>query len=112
MKAIELTVGERMKALEILNTFKGNMETLADIIADAKKLNISEEEWKAVERVVTPTSDGKENWRWDEEKAEPAKIEIELSTQKFLVDKIKEKNDKGEIEISDSNLVTLYAKLK
>lgn len=113
---IKLNISERLYALAQLNQFKGNLETLSDVLEDVKKFRITDEEWTKADRQITTTagSDGKPitNWLWNDEKGGELEIETNKSTKDYLVGKLKEANDKGEFTFQDRAAITLYNKLE
>lgn len=112
-KTISMTLGERVKALEIFNAFKGSLVTMKSLLDDVKPIAISDEEWKEANLVKTPAKNASgedvETWKWDE----LVKKDITLSPESvdYLKAKIKEKSDAGEITLADVALSTLEAKL-
>lgn len=109
MKVV-LNLGERIAALKIFDDFKGNLSTLAVLIDDVKLFTVSEDEWKKAELVKTPTKEGQETWSWKENVEK--EIEIQKESLAYLVAKIKEKSDAGEITLADIPLMSLEKKLK
>jgi len=112
---IKLTISERLYALALLNQFKGNLDTLVDILEDVKGLRITDEEWEKAEKQVNPgiDNDGNPNttWTWNDEKGGEKEIEIAKTTKDYLAEKIKEANDKGLFTIQDKAALTLREKL-
>ena len=111
-KKIILTISERLASLEILNAFKGNLQTMAVILEDIKQFPISDEEWKKAERKETKVG-AETQWFWDDDKGDKKEIELQESTVDYLKNVIKEKDEKGEITLSsiDRALATLNKKL-
>lgn len=109
-QTVNLTIGERLSSLKILNAFKGNLDTLAVLLEDVKQFTVTDEEWTEAELVKTANPDGTENWKWNEEKA-LKDIVLQPATSNFIKDEIKKKSDAGEITIADINLSTLNKKL-
>ena len=109
-KSIELTVGERMAALRILNAFKGDTLTLKAILEDVKQFPVSEEEWKEAELVKTKAEGDLENWQWNDKKV-IKEVTVQNETSKYLKDEIKKKSDALEITVADAPLITLGDKL-
>ena len=107
---LALSIGERLAALKIFDDFKGNLSTLAVLIDDVKLFTITEEEWKKAELVKTPVKDGQETWNWKEN--EPKEIEMQKESLAYLLAKIKEKSDDGEMTLADISLMSLEKKLK
>ena len=110
-----LSVSERLYSLVLLNQFKGNLEILTDILEDIKGFRITEKEWeKANKQINTVTSeDGKPitSWTWDDIKGGEKEIEITKSTRDYLIEKIKEANDKGQFTLQDHAAISLNSKL-
>jgi len=115
IKIINLTISERLYALSLLNQFKGDLETLTGILDDIKIFRIDDEEWeKANKKVNTIINDeGKPvtTWTWDDDKLGEKEIKIDRLTKDYLVNKIKEANDKGQLTIQDRAAITLSKKL-
>jgi hypothetical protein len=109
-KTLNLTIGERVKALAILDGFKGSLATLATLLEDVKNFAISEEEWTAANLVKTPQADGTVTWKWDDTGEKP--IEAQAATITFLKDEIKKKSDANEITLADVSLISLDKKLQ
>lgn len=115
-KTFELTIGERQRALMVLNTMRVNVETYGYVLEDGKVLAISEEEWQkaGLVRKVTnpeaPKEEQKENWSWNEPD-EQKKCELHSASIDFLVKYTKEKSDANDIGLDEGPLVTLYQKL-
>jgi len=110
-----LNISERLYALALLNQFKGNIETMVDILEDVKGFKISDDDWVKAEKQVVPTTDKDGNpassWQWNDEKGGDKEIEIAKSTKDYLTAKIKELNDKGELTFQDRAVITLSGKL-
>jgi len=111
-----LTVSERIYALALLNQFKGNLETLIDVIEDVKGFRMTDEEWAKADKQVNTVmgEDGKPitSWTWNDEKGGEKGIEITKATKDFLTEKIKEANDKGQFTFQDRAAITLSDKLE
>lgn len=115
MAKLSLTISERVYAIALLNQFKGNIDTLVDILDDIKVTRITEEEWEKAEKKVN-TSVGEEgqpvtSWTWNDEKGGEKEIEVSKSTKEYLVGKIKELDDKGQLTLQDRAAITLLGKL-
>lgn len=109
-KTLSLTIGERVKALGILDGFKGSLATLATLLEDVKQFVVTDEEWTAADLVKTPTPDGKETWKWNESAPEK-EVTIQAPTVDVLKADIKTKSDANELTIADVALVSLDKKL-
>lgn len=109
-KTLNLTIGERIKALAILDSFKGSLATLAVLLEDVKDFAVSEEEWTAANLVKTPQADGTVTWKWDDVGAKDVKAQ--KATVDFLLDEIKKKSDANEITLADVSLISLDKKLR
>ena len=110
-KTVNLTIGERLGALKLLDQFKGGMATLRVILDDVKQFPITEEEWKTANLVKTPQQDGTENWKWEEDKV-MKDITLQPETAAYLTASIKAKSDANEISLQDVALSTLETKLQ
>lgn len=111
-KTLSLNISERLSALAILNSFKGDLDKLSFILEDIKLFGISEEEWEAAGKTQTPV-EGKEGTyqlQWDNEKGGLKDITVNLVTSDFIKSFIKEKSDKGELGIEDNWYLTLFEK--
>ena len=111
-KTVNLTLGERLGALKLLDQFKGGMATLRVILEDVKQFPITDDEWKAANLVKSPAGDGTENWKWDDLPASNKEITIQPETAAYLAAAIKAKSDAGDISLADVALSTLETKLQ
>ena len=113
---LKLNISERLYSLALLNQFKGNLETLVDVLEDIKKFRISDEEWEKAERKITTTTDEKgqpvTSWNWDDEKGGEKEIKIAKEVKDYLTEKIREINDKGEFTLRDKAALLLSEKLE
>ena len=113
---LSLTVSERIYSLALLNQFKGNLETLIDIMEDIKGFRMTDEEWTKVDKQVNTVmgENGKPitSWTWDDAKGGEKEIEITKTTKDYLSEKIKESNDKGLFTLQDRAVLTLRDKLE
>lgn len=120
-KTFSLTIGERMRALSILSTFKGSIDTHAYAMDDAKILSIQKEEWDAAGLTKNPTDEemalldietrSKTNQTLTWNDAALKDITLRTSTVDFMVKTIKSKSDNNDIGLDEGSLVTLYKKL-
>jgi hypothetical protein len=121
MKTIEITIGERVVAINILNAGKFDNRQLAYVLEDIKKLAVTPEEWEqsnlkktpsdeelnglsAEERAKTP-----QTWKWDETVTK--QVELSQETVDYLKGAIKQKSDAKELTLQDAAVVTLDKKL-
>ena len=115
-KIIKLTTSERVYALAILNQFKGTLDTLVDVMEDIKEVRISEDEWTKADKKVNTVmgEDGKPitSWTWDDEKGGEKEVAVSKETEKYLLDKINELDEKGELTLQDRAAITLKKKLE
>jgi hypothetical protein len=113
---ISLIVSERIYALALLNQFKGNLETLVDVLEDIKEFRMTEEDWERADKQVNTVigDDGKPitSWTWNDEKGGEKEIEITNATKDYLIGRIKEANDKEEFSLQDKAAITLSEKLE
>ena len=114
---ITLTIGERLAALKIFDSFKGNISELATILDDVKRLAINKEDWDKAGRKIIRSKDAEgkdaESWQWNEEdKATYKEVELGSESVSYLLKSIKERSDKGEITLTDGALISLQKKLK
>jgi hypothetical protein len=111
----KLNLSERLYALNILNQFKGNTETLVDVLEDVKNLSIEEAEWEMAERKINNFvgEDGKPGttWAWNDEKGGEKEIEFKKKTSEYLKAKIEEMDKAGEFTFQDKAVITLKEKL-
>lgn len=112
----KFNISERVRLISIINEFKGNLETLSAIMDDIKKVRITDEEWKKAdmvkEQLKNERGEDVEQLRWNDEKGGEKEVELEKDTVKYLQDKIKEKDNAGDITLADIVLVSLNKKLK
>lgn len=115
LKTISLDISERLAALAILNTFKGGLDKLAVILEDIKQFSITDEEWVKAERKIEATPSKEDpnasQWSWSNEKGGNKDIVLQEGTAEYLKQVIKERDEKGELSLSDKSLVTLNQKL-
>lgn len=120
-KEINLTIGERVAAIGLLNAGTYNSSTLAFVFDDIKKLAMTDEDWTEAGLTKAPTDEAlaamsdeerrgvNQTWRWNEKNKD---IELGGETIKALVDGINKKSDAQELTIQDGALVTLLKKLE
>lgn len=109
---ITLTISERVRALSVLNAFKGSLEHLAIILEDIKQFTVTDEEFVQAERVIMPADEnGNVQWTWNDEKGPQKEIALNAVTFAYLHDTIKERSEKGEFSLSDRPFITLFEKL-
>jgi len=127
MKTVNLTIGERMKALELLNpnSSKFDLPTLKSVLDDVKNIAVLEDEEK--EKTTKALQDGTDVRKMtpEEIKALPAgtqvflkwddaylkEIQLDQLTVGALVAIIKQKSDAKELGLGDGTVVTLDKKL-
>ncbi len=127
-KTIQITIDEIRAVNPILKEFKGDLVELAAVIDDAKKLVVTEEDFKAANLVKSPTDEelkahfdalsdedkkafkGEQRLTWDP--AWTKEVILDGAVVAYIVAKIKEKNDKKEITLSDTALISLNTKLQ
>lgn len=112
LKTVNLTLGERLGALKLLDQFKGGMAALRVILEDVKQFPITDEEWKTANLVKSPAGDGSENWKWDDLPVSNKEITVQPETAAYLTSAIKAKSDAGDISLADVALSTLETKLQ
>jgi len=119
MKTIKLNLSERVFAIDLLNQYKGDHETLAFVLNDIKEFAITDEEWEKGERIIKNKLDkeGKiesSDWSWDDAKGGEKEIKVSDKVVEYLIKKIDEK-DKGEgfsiIKTIDRAVISLVKKL-
>jgi len=108
---LQLNISERINALSVLNSFKGNLDKLAIVLDDIKGFPVTDEEWALAERTTEPLADGNVQWRWNDEKGGLKSIEVDKVTVEYLKQVINEKNEKGDFGLSDKPFITLLEKL-
>lgn len=112
LKAISLTISERIAALAILNAFKGSLDKVAVVLEDIKQLPVTAEDWAKAEKTEVKNDKGEVvSWNWDNEKGGEKMITFQEATADFIRSDIKEKNDKGEFSLADRAILTLKEKL-
>lgn len=117
MKKFKFTISERVKGLiPLLNSFKGNLDTLSSIMDDVKKIRVTDEEWTKAEMKQTTGKNEKgedvTQLEWNDDKGGEKEIELEKETVRFLLETIEKKDKDGEITLNDIVLVSLRNKLK
>ena len=114
-KILSLDISERLAALAILNTFKGALDKLAVVLEDIKQFGVTDEDWTKAERKIEPTPTKEDpnavQWTWSNEKGGNKDVSLQEGTVEYLKQVIKERNDKGELTLSDKSLITLNQKL-
>ena len=111
MKTLNLTISERIRALALLNAFKGSLEQLAVIVEDIKQFSISDAEWEQAERVITDNGDGTQRMTWKDENVPEKEITLQPVTLEYLRKTIAELDEKGEFSLTDQPFITLFSKL-
>lgn len=116
-KEISFSINERVALSKLLNTFNGTSTQLALFLDDMKQVAMTDAEWESAELKKTPiiADDGKptgqENWNW-QNKPELAKaITLTPDVTLWVLNKIKEKDEKGEFTMADTDLLTIKTKL-
>lgn len=113
---MKFTISERVRLIAMLNEYKGNLDTLAIVMDDLKKIRITEEEWTKAEMrketIKNEKGEEVEQLRWNDEKGVEKEIDLDKDTLKFLKAKIEEKDKAGEFTIQDLILVSISNKLK
>lgn len=108
---ISLNISERLYVLALLNQFKGDLDKLAIVLDDIKQYPVADAEWEKAERKITKTSDGGDQWIWDDKKGGEKEIDINKVVADYLRTTIKGKSDKGELGLPDKALISLDKKL-
>lgn len=124
MAEYSLTLGERLAAKGLFDSFKGSTTALAAVIDDVKAILITQAEWDTANLVKTPTDEeikklreagNNENiqqaFQWKEEGSEKV-VALSQEGASYLTGKIKEKNDAGEFGFADVAVISLSEKLK
>ena len=135
MHKVSFTISERIEALKILNDFKGNLELLNVVLKDVDKFTVLDEEWEGAERkcvidgkVITKSEldemmdkarEEKDEkmlsktyqLTWSDEKGGEKEIELSDKTVTYLLEKVKERNDKGDLGFRDKSLISVKEKL-
>lgn len=109
--SFQFTIGERIAALKIFDSFKGSLSVLSVLLEDVKQFTVSTEEWEQAERKIDKNADGTENWNWNDEKV-VKEINLQSESAQFLKDEIKKKSDAGEVTLKDIALVNISKKLE
>src|SRR3990167_11344018 len=111
-KTAKLKFGDRDHAITLLNAFKGDMETLAAIVDDIKKIRITDEDKTMAKWTVTPIEDGKANLTWENELLPEIEVELEKETVKYLMDTVEKKSKDNEFTPADMGIMDLYNIIK
>lgn len=122
-QTISVSVGERVAALKVFNSFKGgSIQIMKALLDDVKQLPVTDEEWKEANLVKTPTDEEvaamppagravvQQQWKWDE--TVKKEITLQPETVDYLKAVVKEKSEAGLITFEDVALVSLDEKLK
>ncbi len=122
MKTVkQLTIGERLAAINLLNAGKFNNSTLAVVLEDIRKFSMTEEDWTAANLVKTPTDEevaalspeerkvSSQTWKWDETLFKD--VELEQGTVDALKSAIQERSDSNSLTLQDGPLLSLQKKL-
>jgi hypothetical protein len=110
-KVYKLDISERLYALRILNTVKGDAVTLSAVLQDVRQLVVTDEEFTAAKRTETDLGDGNKQWQWENEGSEKD-VTFEPETKDYLLKDITEKSEKKELTVEDKAALTLMDKLK
>ncbi len=117
-KEITITISERVAIAKILNGFKGDLTVLSLLLEDIKKIAITEEEWTKAELKKTPIlnehgeATGQESWNWQDKEELNKTVELAPDTALYILNQIKEKEEKKEITMADISLITIKEKLQ
>ena len=109
MKAIELSLLDRLTLINLLDQFKtvggftSNMEKLAHMLDDVKQVGLSEEEKTAAK--VVQDSENPALIRFDAAYDGKKTVEFNDSTVDFVRAFLKDKDEKGEVTVADRNLI-------
>lgn len=109
-KTFTLSIQERTVSLRLMNEVKANIETLAFLLEDAKKLAITDDEWTESKRVITTNADQSTTWNWDDTIV-MKEVELAQQTVDALHAKIQEKSSGNELTIQDIAVIELDKKL-
>ena len=86
---IKLNVGERKIVEDILNTYKGDIMGLSNLVLDAPAIKVEDKEWEKVERKITPVvlPDGSKGtqWNWNIKKDFEKEVEMNDTTKNFIL---------------------------
>lgn len=115
-KKVLLNTSERVHCVTILNQFKGELETLGQVLEDLKEIGLTDEDkivcdWMEVKDDVKDP--GKTTgFKWDDEKGGEKEVAFQDKTLEYVRSFIKEKNEKGEFTTQDRPIIQLSEKLK
>ena len=113
-KKIVLTIAERFTLTGILDSYKGGMTGLASILNDIKEVIVSEDEKKAMNFRIEPENpkEGEvQKFKWDQP-APDKEVSFEQPTLDYVLQFIKDKDEKGEVTLSDIALLSLKEKIE
>lgn len=112
---LTLTVEERIKIIDFLNSFKGSIAENVTMMEDVKKIMIGEEEAKEIELKNESKTEGEKTFTWttwSKEKAQDKEIELSTVVIDFVKKQIEEKDAKKEFTAMDTAIFKLYDKIK
>jgi hypothetical protein len=126
-KTIKITIDEIRAINPILRLFTGDILEVASVLDDVKKLVVTDADWIEAKLVKTPTDeqvraqvdalpeDQKKTFQTEQRLTwDPAwekEVSLDGAVVAYLVAKIKEKNDKKEITLNDTALISINKKL-
>lgn len=111
-KTVGLSITERLKALEMLNGFKGSLERVAVILEDIKQFTVTKDEWVEVDGSIDQNGNQLSyNWKIENEKPEGKEINLQDVTVDYLREEIKRRNNAGEFGVMDIAFLSLLEKL-
>lgn len=103
---MKLNIKNRVKLLDILNSYKGTLDGLAVVLDDLKLIRFSDEENKEFEIKITGNS-----INWNPKKEKEKEVILSKITIDWVNKFIEDKNAKGEITVDDIELIDLKDKL-
>jgi len=103
---MKLNIKNRVKLLDILNSYKGTLDGLAVVLDDLKEIRFSDEENKDFEIKIEGNA-----VNWNPKKEKEKEVTVSKITTDWVNKFIGDKDSKSEITVDDIELIDLRTKL-
>ena len=107
MKKVTLDISHRLHLLSVFNEFKGGISLVVDIQDAVRDIQLSEKEIKDWNFVVADN-----RYTWNEKKAQEKEVELKDTVVEYVLQYIKDKDERGEFTLQDSIVLSLKVKLE
>ena len=107
MKKVTLDISHRLNLLSVFNDVKGGISLIVDVQDAVREIQLSEKEIKDWNFVVADN-----RYTWNEKKAKEKEVELKDTVVEYVLQYIKDKDEKGEFTLQDSIVLSLKEKLE